>query len=110
MKAKNLIKTIAVIPAILLSMSHVSAVSISSEDELFFENKIRPVLAESCYQCHNSVSKRKVGLALDWRDGWVAGSDNGAVIIPGDPENSLLIKAIRHDNKDLQMPFKLIGN
>jgi hypothetical protein len=34
----------------------------------FFETKIRPVLADSCYECHNSINKKKGKLALDWKD------------------------------------------
>ena len=64
----------------------------------FFENKIRPVLAESCYECHNSVNKSEAGLALDYRDALLAGSDEGAVIVGGKPEESVLIWAIRHQD------------
>lgn len=71
---------------------------ISDEQMAFFENKIRPVLAESCYECHNSVNKQKAGLALDYRDALLAGSEAGEVIVPGDPEGSVLIWAIRHQD------------
>jgi len=40
--------------------------TITEAQREFFENKIRPVLAEQCYDCHNSSNKRKGGLALDW--------------------------------------------
>jgi hypothetical protein len=71
---------------------------ISEEQMEFFENKIRPVLAESCYECHNSVHKQKAGLALDYRDALLAGSEDGDVIVAGDPEASVLIWAIRHQD------------
>jgi hypothetical protein len=64
----------------------------------FFEAKIRPVLAETCYECHNSVNKTKAGLALDWSEALLAGSDEGQVIVPGNPEESVLIWAIRHQD------------
>ena len=68
-------------------------------DELeFFEKKIRPILAETCYDCHNSVNKTEAGLALDWREGLLAGSDQGSVVEPGNPDNSALIWAIRHQD------------
>ena len=63
---------------------------ITTEQSDFFETKIRPVLAESCYDCHNSVNKKKAGLALDYRDALLAGSENGDVIEPGNPEDSPL--------------------
>jgi hypothetical protein len=71
----------------------------------FFETKVRPVLVEHCYKCHSAgAEKIKGGLLLDTRDGWLKGGDTGPVIVPGRPEESLLIKAVRYTDKDLQMP------
>src|SRR5690606_32051777 len=56
----------------------------------FFENKIRPVLAAECYECHNA-KKTKGGLRLDYRAGWQMGGDTGDAIVPGDPKRSLLL-------------------
>ena len=73
----------------------------------FFESKIRPLLADNCYKCHSSQSEKvKGGLLLDTRDGILNGGDSGAAIVPGDPEKSLLIKAVRYTDPDLQMPKK----
>lgn len=73
----------------------------------FFENKIRPVLAEHCYGCHSQKSEKlKGGLFLDTRDGLLKGGDNGPAIVPGDPDKSLLIKAVRYLDENLQMPPK----
>jgi mono/diheme cytochrome c family protein len=73
----------------------------------FFENKIRPVLAEHCYSCHSQkADSLKAGLYLDTRDGLLKGGDSGPAIVPGDPEQSLLIKAIRYTSAELQMPPK----
>ncbi len=69
----------------------------------FFESKIRPLLAERCYDCH-SGAKTKGGLALDSKSGWEKGGDSGAAIVPGKPEESLLIKAVSYHDKDLAMP------
>ncbi|MEC7906666.1 MAG: DUF1549 domain-containing protein, partial [Verrucomicrobiota bacterium] len=79
-----------------------TAFGFNPEQYDFFESKIRPVLAESCYDCHNSVNKKKAGLALDYRDAVLAGSENGSVIEPGNPEDSPIIWAIRHE--DTEMP------
>ena len=57
----------------------------TTEQVEFFEKNIRPALAEHCYECHNSSDKAKGGLALDWRDGLVKGSDSGSVIVAGKP-------------------------
>jgi mono/diheme cytochrome c family protein len=78
-----------------------------AEDFEFFEQRIRPIFTESCYQCHSVQSEKvKGGLRLDTREGLLKGGENGPSIVPGDPENSLLIKAVRYTDKDLQMPPK----
>jgi len=71
----------------------------------FFEAKIRPVLADSCYKCHSTLAEKvKGGLLLDSREALLKGGDSGLVLVPGDPESSLLIKAVRYTDPDLQMP------
>ena len=70
----------------------------------FFETKIRPVLAQDCYECHRTGGKRKAGLALDHREALLAGGDSGPAIVPGNPSASLLLQAIRHESDDLAMP------
>ncbi len=82
-----------------------SAHAVPPEQVEFFEKRIRPVLAETCHECHGS-EKQKGGLRLDSRPGWQKGGDSGAVIVPGKPAESLLLKAIRHDDPDLKMPAK----
>ena len=75
----------------------------TAEDIAFFEKRIRPLLAEHCFDCH-SGKKQKGGLRLDWRDGWAKGGASGPAIIPGKPDDSLLIKGVRHWDKDFKMP------
>ena len=70
----------------------------------FFESHIRPILAQDCYECHQTNGKQKGGLALDHRQAMLTGGNSGPAIIPGNPDASLLIKAIRHESDDLQMP------
>ncbi len=73
----------------------------------FFETKIRPVLAEHCYACHAAEAKKqKGGLRLDFRAGLRQGGDSGPALVPGKPDESLLIKAIRYTDEDLKMPPK----
>ncbi|MBW3599836.1 MAG: hypothetical protein KY475_21515, partial [Planctomycetes bacterium] len=63
----------------------------------FFEKKIRPILIQRCYECHSAEADEPAGnLLLDRKAGWVQGGDLGPAIIPGDPEESLLIGAIRY--------------
>src|SRR6516165_897070 len=61
----------------------------------FFEARIRPVLAENCFKCHGQA-KQKNGLRLDSRAGILTGGDQGPAIVPGEPDKSLLIKAISY--------------
>jgi len=71
----------------------------------FFENRVRPVLAQNCYKCHSQQAEKvKGGLLLDNKESLLNGGKTGPAIIPGDPETSLLIKAIRYQDPDLQMP------
>jgi len=70
----------------------------------FFEKNIRPVLAERCYECHNSGDSAKGGLALDWRGGLAKGGKSGLVIDGDNSAESLLLRAIRHDDRALKMP------
>jgi hypothetical protein len=70
----------------------------------FFESRIRPILAQECYECHSTATKDKGGLMLDSRPGWQSGGDSGDAIKPGDPKNSLLLQTLRHEHDDLKMP------
>ncbi len=71
----------------------------------FFEEKIRPVLAEHCFKCHSAkATKLKGGLRLDTRAGLLKGGDTGPAIIPDQTGGGLLLKSIRHTDKDLKMP------
>ena len=71
----------------------------------FFEQKIRPLLAAHCYECHSEqVKSPKGGLLLDSLPGWKQAGDSGEpIIVPGDANASLLIKAVRHE-AGLEMP------
>jgi putative heme-binding domain-containing protein len=74
-----------------------------NDDLAFFETKIRPVLVEHCYTCHSGQAKKIEGsLRLDHRQGWVKGGESGPAIVPGKPDESLLVSALRYDG--LEMP------
>src|SRR6266480_2408267 len=71
----------------------------------FFETKIRPVLATQCFGCHSAQApKLQGGLALDSQSGIRKGGNSGTVIEPGQPERSLLLRAIQYQDKSLKMP------
>ncbi len=75
----------------------------------FFEKKIRPLLADNCFNCHSANTNSRGGLRVDDRNGLIAGGDHGAAIVPGDPEKSLLIKAVRQTDKLKMPPMKQLS-
>ncbi len=90
----------ALLPAVAL----LPALAATPEEGVaFFENRVRPLLAEHCFECHGA-KKAKGNLRLDSRDGWAKGGDSGPALLPGKPDDSLLIKGVRHWDKDFKMP------
>jgi len=75
----------------------------SAEQVQFFENRIRPTLATHCTKCHGA-EKQKGGLRIDSRSAMIEGGDSGAAVVPGKPEESLLVAAINHADDGPQMP------
>ncbi len=76
----------------------------------FFESKIRPVLVKHCYECHSIDSEKVKGeLLLDSREALLRGGVTGPGVVPGKPEESLLIEAIRYEDEYLEMPPKKSG-
>ncbi|HVU89510.1 MAG TPA: PSD1 and planctomycete cytochrome C domain-containing protein [Pirellulales bacterium] len=72
-----------------------------------FETKVRPVLVAHCYECHSAQAKKLGGnLLLDSRDGLRKGGDSGETIVPGKPNESLLIAAVRYSPDAVHMPPK----
>ncbi len=75
-----------------------------ADDFEFFERKIRPVLVAHCFECHAADSQES-GLRVDSLAAILAGGERGPAIVPGKPDESLLISAVRHSDT-LQMPEK----
>ena len=77
--------------------------SISTEQVEYFENRIRPILVEHCYKCHSGSTKSpKGGLRVDLRQSLLSGGDSGPALIPGKPDESLVIQALRYE--EIEMP------
>jgi hypothetical protein len=75
----------------------------ADDAETLFETKIRPVLVTTCLPCHGG-KKVSHGLRVDSREALLKGGENGPAIVPGDPDNSLLLQAIRHAHAEIKMP------
>lgn len=80
------------------------AQEIAPEQREFFESRIRPVLAQDCYECHRTGGKKKGGLALDSRAAMEEGGDSEGLFDFENPEQSYLIKVIRHQEEGMEMP------
>ena len=92
---------VAVIVATLTSSSNAN----DEQAIEFFERDIRPLLAEHCYACH-AADQSKGGLRLDSSEAMRRGGDSGPVFEPSDSDASLLIRAVRYNDRNLQMPPK----
>src|ERR1041385_822989 len=74
-----------------------SAIAPATDPAQFFKNKIAPIIRQNCYRCHDGT---KIGrLRLDSREEIIKGGKRGPAIVPGDPDNSLLIQAVRQTDR-----------
>jgi len=71
----------------------------------FYTTKVRPIFQSNCFRCHAGMNRRG-GLSMSTRAGMMKGGKDGAVIVPGDPAKSLLVKGIRHEGPAKPMPPK----
>ena len=95
-------------PSILLGVLLIAAPAPADDATEFFESKVRPLLAQECHECHSDSAKTvEAGLLLDSHSGVQRGSDSGAVIVPGDPESSLLIRAVRYEENEMPPDARL---
>jgi hypothetical protein len=90
-----------VVALLLLSSSSVTAAELPPQDLDFFEKQVRPLLVKRCFECHGGA-KSGGGLSLGSAAGSQKGGDSGPAIVPGKPEQSLLIAAINY--RSLEMP------
>ncbi|MDF1745973.1 MAG: PSD1 and planctomycete cytochrome C domain-containing protein [Gimesia sp.] len=85
--------------------------SLFADEKTFFSKSVEPILKQHCYECHSHATGVMEGdLTLDWRSGWKTGGSRGTAIVPGNPEASLMIKAVMHTDPDLQMPEEKLSD
>lgn len=94
------------LPALLLSAVNARAGEPPREHLDYFEKHVRPVFVRRCEKCHGD-EKQKGDLRLNSQAGFVAGGESGAVVVPGKPDESLLIQAIRHEAGEMPPDGKL---
>ncbi|MBV09490.1 MAG: hypothetical protein CMN21_09770 [Rubinisphaera sp.] len=80
-----------------------AAETISKEQADFFENKVRPILVEHCYECHGT-KKQWADLRLDSHAAILKGGESGPAVEAGNPDGSRIIQVIRYSEDDSQMP------
>ena len=87
-----------------------SVPKLTKQETQYFESRIRPILANKCYACHSVDSgEAEGGLRLDSREAMHRGGNSGPAIVSKNPAQSLLIKAIEHQDSNLRMPPKSAG-
>ena len=103
---KNMLVTVAVVLCMLCcgTSSSRAEQSLTEQEREFFESKIRPVLIEHCYECHNSTEIAEGELAVDHRQAFRKGGAGGAVVVPGKPDESRLLPVLRHEIEGMEMP------
>ncbi len=72
----------------------------------YFEKNVRQLLVNNCNTCHSATTNSKGGLRVDDLNGLLQGGNRGPAVVPGDPENSILIQAVLQTEDDLKMPPK----
>ncbi|MEE2639489.1 MAG: PSD1 and planctomycete cytochrome C domain-containing protein [Planctomycetota bacterium] len=77
--------------------------NIQRQGASFYSNKVLPILEDHCYECHGFDS-RKGNLSLVSRQRLLAGGESGPAVVTGKPERSLLMRAVRHAEPNLEMP------
>jgi hypothetical protein len=100
------VATVSGIAVVVWCWASVSALAVTADEGTdFFTAAVEPLLREKCLGCHShSSGQMEGGLALDSRSGWTTGGDRGPAVVPGKPDDSLLISAVRYTDPDLQMP------
>jgi hypothetical protein len=92
-------------PAFAFALCLLGHSAFAADPKALFDKTVRPLLERKCYECHSAKADEVKGnLRLDSLEGILKGGDNGPAVITGDIENSFLLRAIRYQEDDYQMP------
>ncbi len=95
MRHSVLICSLSSVAFLAVSFAPVQAAEDASKPE-FYVTRVKPIFDSNCARCHGGANHRG-GLNMDTREALLKGGHDGAVIVPGDPSKSLLVKLIRHE-------------
>jgi hypothetical protein len=90
-----------VVAAFALLVAPAMAIEPTAADTAFFESKVRPLLVKRCYDCHSNDGEHEGDLFLDSRAGWSVGGESGPAVVPGRPDDSLLVRAVRRAGPEM---------
>ena len=102
-RARRLQQVLVMVLCLLNGIVTASGFATATEQEDFFESKIRPVLVGTCFHCHGDVQVSGE-LRVDSVESLLKGGDSGPAIVPGKPDESLLIRAIQRQGDVSAMP------
>ena len=82
-----------------------ASLSAAGDSDKLFKDSVRPLFERKCFDCHSSKAEEVKGnLKLETLESILKGGDQGPAIVAGDAENSFLVRAIKYEVEDFQMP------
>ncbi|MGD9856804.1 MAG: DUF1549 domain-containing protein, partial [Planctomycetaceae bacterium] len=103
----RLLRSLCLMPLVWLAVGRIGAAEPTAEQIEFFESRIRPVLVDRCYDCHSGDAPESE-LRVDSLAGLLRGGTRGPAILPGDPQHSLLVTAVKHSGQIFMPPKEKI--